>query len=98
MGELAVDHESAVRYQALIASHRPRRAPANAAAGAWVPAELGAASGEPPVDTTASGNSGYMDTPVGSIAACVQDRLRKMIGHGKRLIVQIDLPPQGVNP
>ena len=32
-------------------------------AGAWVPAELGAASGEPPVDNTAAGSSGYMATP-----------------------------------
>ena len=49
MGELAVNHESG----ALPAPHRQPSTsdtPANAAAGAWVPAELGAASGEPPVD------------------------------------------------
>ena len=49
MGELAVNHESG----ALPGPHRQPStsdSPANAAAGAWVPAELGAASGEPPVD------------------------------------------------
>ena len=49
VGELAVAHESG----ALPGPHRQpstSESPANAAAGAWVPAELGAASGEPPVD------------------------------------------------
>ena len=49
VGELAVNHESG----ALPGPHRQPStsdSPANAAAGAWVPAELGAASGEPPVD------------------------------------------------
>ena len=64
MGELAVAHESG----AVPGPHRQpstSESPATAGAGTWVPAEVGAASGEPPVDnqTTASGNSGYMDTP-----------------------------------
>ena len=49
VGELAVAHESG----ALPGPHRQpstSESPANAAAGAWVPAEPGAASGEPPVD------------------------------------------------
>ena len=49
VGELAVAHESG----ALPGPHRQLstlESPANAAAGTWVPAEVGAASGEPPVD------------------------------------------------
>ena len=49
VGELAVAHESG----ALPGPHRQlstSESPTNAAAGTWVPAEVGAASGEPPVD------------------------------------------------
>ena len=49
VGELAVAHEAA-RYQDLIASRRPRRAPPTPPQVRGYPPSFGAASGEPPVD------------------------------------------------
>ena len=37
-------------------------------------------------------------TVAGSVLTCVQKRLRKTSGHGKRLIVNIDLTHKGVTP
>ena len=51
--ELAVTH-APVRYQDLIASHRPRKVPPTPPRGARASAELSAASSEPPVENSES--------------------------------------------
>ena len=75
MGELAVDHESgALRGP----HHQPStsESPANATAGAWVPAELDAASGEPPVDSHGVGQLRLHGYP--RIRQIILDRLRAL--------------------
>ena len=87
VGELAVDHESAVRLPGPHRQPSTSESPANGAAGAWVPAELGAASGEPPVNTTASGNSGYMDTPDPGFRPGAGADSRRSFGPGPRPVI-----------